>query len=41
MIEQLFTSLTHMMRQNTWAAMVAALGWGLMSILLSPCHLAS
>ncbi len=41
MIEQLFTSLTHMMQQSTWPALVAALGWGLMSIILSPCHLAS
>ena len=41
MIEELFTSLTHMMQQNVWLAMGAALGWGVLSILLSPCHLAS
>lgn len=41
MIEQLFTSLTHLAEQSAAAAMVAALGWGVLSILLSPCHLAS
>src|SRR5210317_1410604 len=30
-----------MIEQNAWLAMVAALGWGVLSILLSPCHLAS
>lgn len=30
-----------MMQQNAWPAMAAALGWGVLSILLSPCHLAS
>lgn len=41
MIEELFTSLTHMTQQSTAAAIVAALAWGVLSILLSPCHLAS
>lgn len=41
MIDELFVSLSHMIEQNAWLAMVAALGWGVLSILLSPCHLAS
>lgn len=41
MIEELFTSLTRMTEQNAAAAMMAATVWGIMSILLSPCHLAS
>ena len=41
MIEELFTSLTHMMQQDAAWAMTAALAWGVLSILLSPCHLAS
>lgn len=41
MIEELFTSLSHMIEQNVWLAMVATFGWGVLSILLSPCHLAS
>ena len=41
MIDQLFTSLSRLIEQNAWPAMVAALGWGVLSILLSPCHLAS
>jgi len=41
MIEELFTALTRMTQQNTAAAIIAALAWGVLSILLSPCHLAS
>lgn len=41
MIEELFTSLSRMIEQNIWPAMVAAFSWGVLSILLSPCHLAS
>jgi cytochrome c-type biogenesis protein len=41
MIEQLFTFLSRMTEQSAAAAMVAALGWGVLSIVLSPCHLAS
>jgi cytochrome c-type biogenesis protein len=41
MIEELFTTLSHMIEQSAWLAMAAALGWGVLSILLSPCHLAS
>ena len=41
MIDQLFTSLSGMMEQSAWPAMAAAFCWGVLSILLSPCHLAS
>lgn len=41
MIDQLFTFLSRMIEQSAWPAMFAALGWGVLSILLSPCHLAS
>jgi len=40
-MEQLFTTLTHAV-ESTWAiALGAAFLWGILSILLSPCHLAS
>jgi cytochrome c-type biogenesis protein len=41
MIESLFTSLSHALAQSFWLATLAALTWGFLSILLSPCHLAS
>ncbi|MEI7435973.1 MAG: cytochrome c biogenesis protein CcdA [bacterium] len=41
MLEQLFTSLTHAIEGTPAIAMAAALVWGVLSILLSPCHLAS
>jgi cytochrome c-type biogenesis protein len=41
MFEQLFTSLSRMTEQSGWPALIAALSWGILSILLSPCHLAS
>ncbi len=41
MIEQLFTSLSKTIEQNAAMAVIAALGWGVLSIVLSPCHLAS
>ena len=41
MIDELFTSLSRMIEQSAWPAMVATFGWGVLSILLSPCHLAS
>ena len=40
-MEQLFTSLTHAVEGSPFLALVAALIWGILSILLSPCHLAS
>lgn len=40
-METLFTSLTHAIESTPLIAMGAALLWGILSILLSPCHLAS
>ncbi|MFC1550202.1 cytochrome c biogenesis CcdA family protein [Candidatus Neomarinimicrobiota bacterium] len=41
MIETLFNELTKMLNEGYWLALVAATGWGVLSILLSPCHLSS
>jgi cytochrome c-type biogenesis protein len=41
MIETLFTWLTSALNEQFGIALVAALGWGVVSILLSPCHLSS
>jgi cytochrome c-type biogenesis protein len=40
-MEALFTSLSHGVTGSPLIALAAAAGWGLLSILLSPCHLAS
>jgi cytochrome c-type biogenesis protein len=40
-MEQLFTSLTHAVESAPLIALSAAMLWGILSILLSPCHLAS
>jgi cytochrome c-type biogenesis protein len=40
-MEQLFTSLTRAIEGTPAIAMAAAFVWGILSILLSPCHLAS
>ena len=40
-MEQLFTVLTHALEGAPLMALSAALLWGILSILLSPCHLAS
>jgi cytochrome c-type biogenesis protein len=40
-IEQLFTALTHAIAGSPLVALAAALLWGILSIILSPCHLAS
>ena len=40
-MEQLFTSLTHAVEGTLALAVSAAFIWGILSILLSPCHLAS
>jgi len=40
-MEQLFTTLTHAVEGTPALALGAALVWGILSILLSPCHLAS
>jgi len=41
MIENLFTSLTVAMDKTPAIALLASFAWGILSILLSPCHLAS
>jgi len=41
MIEQLFTTLTHAVEGKPAIALAAAFVWGILSIILSPCHLAS
>jgi cytochrome c-type biogenesis protein len=41
MIRQLFTVLTHAIETTPAIAIGAALIWGILSVLLSPCHLAS
>ncbi len=40
-MEQLFTTLTRAVEGSAGLALIAALVWGVLSILLSPCHLAS
>ena len=40
-MEKLFTTLTHAVQGTPWIAVIAAFVWGILSILLSPCHLAS
>lgn len=41
MIRELFTILTHAVEGTPAIAIIAGLVWGILSILLSPCHLAS
>jgi len=41
MIEQLFTTLTHAVESTPLVALAASFIWGILSIILSPCHLAS
>jgi cytochrome c-type biogenesis protein len=41
MLDDLFTWLTMAMGETFGIAVVAAIGWGVISILLSPCHLSS
>lgn len=40
-MEQLFTTLTHAIQGTPVIAIAAAFVWGILSIILSPCHLAS
>ena len=40
-MEQLFTALSHAVEGSVGLALSAAFVWGILSILLSPCHLAS
>jgi cytochrome c-type biogenesis protein len=41
MIEQIFTTLTRAVEGSAAIAIAASFVWGILSILLSPCHLAS
>ena len=40
-MEKLFTTLTHAIEGAPAVAIAAAFLWGILSVLLSPCHLAS
>jgi len=40
-LDELFTWLTMAMSETFGIALLAAVGWGIVSILLSPCHLSS
>ena len=40
-MEQLFTTLTHAVEGTPAIALSAAFVWGILSVLLSPCHLSS
>ena len=40
-MQQIFEALTHAVEGTPLIAMLAAVGWGVLSIVLSPCHLAS
>jgi cytochrome c-type biogenesis protein len=41
MMQQLFTNLTHAVESTPLIAIGASFTWGVLSIILSPCHLAS
>jgi cytochrome c-type biogenesis protein len=41
MLDSIFTALYEAMMGAAWIAVLASLGWGVLSILLSPCHLSS
>jgi len=41
MINELFTSLNSALCNNMYLAILASFAWGVLSILLSPCHLSS
>ena len=41
MIQELFTILTRAVEGTAFVAVCASFAWGILSILLSPCHLAS
>jgi cytochrome c-type biogenesis protein len=41
MIEGIFNSLYEAMTGAVWLALLASFSWGVLSILLSPCHLSS
>lgn len=41
MLDSIFISLYNAMTGSVWVALLASFGWGILSILLSPCHLSS
>lgn len=41
MLDSIFITLYEAMMGAAWLAVLASLGWGILSILLSPCHLSS
>ena len=41
MLEEILTSLSHWLEQSFGWALLAAFAWGVVSIVFSPCHLAS
>jgi cytochrome c-type biogenesis protein len=41
MIEHIFTALNNAVQGNPLIAIAASFGWGILSIILSPCHLSS
>lgn len=41
MIDEIFNLLYEAMNGTVWIAILASFGWGVLSILLSPCHLSS
>lgn len=41
MLDSIFTTLYEAMMGSAWIAVLASFGWGILSILLSPCHLSS
>jgi len=40
-METFFVALNHALEGAPWLALLAALAWGVCSVILSPCHLAS
>lgn len=41
MLNELFTWLNSLLTGNIWIAVIGSFSWGVLSILLSPCHLSS
>jgi cytochrome c-type biogenesis protein len=41
MIDNIFDILYSGLYENAWIAILASFAWGILSILLSPCHLSS
>ncbi|MBN2007914.1 cytochrome C biogenesis protein, partial [candidate division KSB1 bacterium] len=41
MIQHLFSALSSALTQSLWIALLSSFIWGVLSILLSPCHLSS